>query len=169
MTYTDAEIIASLKRENAKLHERVTRLESANGHLRVDRTRGIEAAEKRAEDCEEHGRMLLHWQRLAEWHWAAAGQQELARWSIVQALQLVQRDELAHRSEPVPVDVLCRWLDKAIDAQKKVTRKPEGWPPLEEHMHVWCACSRPPVAQKAEAPVLNTAQGAGSTPARGTT
>jgi hypothetical protein len=141
--YADADIIAALQRHNAKLRARVTRLESANGHLMVDRTRGIEAAEKRAEDCTEHGRMLLHWQRLAEWHWAAAGQQENARQSIVTALILLQRGILAGRTEPVPVDVLCRWIDKVTDAQKKVPRTPEAWPPLEEHLHVWCKCSTP--------------------------
>jgi hypothetical protein len=145
VTYADAEIIASLERENAKLRERVTRLESANGHLMTDRTRGIEEAEKRAEDCTEHGRDLMHWHRLAEWHWAAAGQQENARHAIVQALQLVIRDELACRSEPVPVNILVTWLDKTIDAQKKVPRKPDAWPPLAEHLHAGCSCSLPPV------------------------
>jgi hypothetical protein len=166
MAYTDADIIASLQRHNAKLRARVTYLEAQTGRLINDGDHREKSALDRAEDCTEHGRMLLHWQRLAEWHWAAAGQQENARQSIVTALILLQRDELAGRSEPVPVDVLCRWLDKACDAQKKVPRKPEGWPSLEEHLHLWCVCSEPPVAQSAEATALKAATGAGSTPAR---
>jgi hypothetical protein len=110
----------------------------------VDMDRQVRAALDRAEDCAEHGRMLTHWQRLAEWHWAASGQQESARQSIVTALGLLERDELAHRSEPVPVDLLCAWLRKATDAQKRVKRRPEGWWPLEKHLHLGCACSTVP-------------------------
>jgi hypothetical protein len=45
----------------------------------------------------------------------------------------------------VPVDLLCKWLDKAIDAQKQVGRRPEGWHPLETFLHLGCACSTIPV------------------------
>src|SRR5258707_643855 len=125
----------------AKLIQRNRDLEARAGHLMADRDRQVRAALDRAESCTEHGAMLKHWQRLAEWHWAASGQQENARQSIVAALILLERDELAHRSEPVPVDLLCAWLRKAIDAQEKVRRQPEGWASLEEHLHKDCPCS----------------------------
>src|SRR5258708_6748310 len=134
-TYTAEERLRAAEAENEKLRDRVSLLESRCGHLMNDRDRGIREALDRSESCEEHGAMLKHWQRLAEWHWAASGQQENARQSIVTTLILLERDELAHRSAPVPVDLLCAWLRKAIDAQKKVPRKPEGWQPLEEHVH----------------------------------
>ena len=162
-----AEHVKWLEAENEKLRARVTRLESETGALMTDRDRQVRAALDRAEDCAEHGAMLRHWQRLAEWHWAASGQQQNARQSIVTALILLERDELAHRSEPVPVDLLCKWLRKAIDAQKKVRRQPDGWPPLEEHLHAGCACTVPR-SPEAEAAVLKTAVSAGSNPAGGT-
>jgi|HubBroStandDraft_6_1064221.scaffolds.fasta_scaffold00861_13 hypothetical protein len=138
--YTAEERLRVAEAENKTLRERVALLDSRCGHLMVDRDRQVQSALGRAEDCEEHGRMLMHWQRLAEWHWAASGQQENARQSIVTELILLTRDQLRGH-ETVPVDALKRWLQAAIDAQKRVKRQPDGWPPLEEHLHKDCACS----------------------------
>jgi hypothetical protein len=136
--------IARLEAANAKLRDRNAYLESRVGSLMVDGDRRERAALDRAEACAEHGRMLTHWQRLAEWHWAAAGQQEAARQSVVTELILIERDELAHRSGPVPVGLLSAWLRKAIDAQKRVKRRPDGWWPLQKHLHLGCSCSTVP-------------------------
>ena len=133
-----------MRLRNAKLRERAERLERQTGALSVDRDRSVRAALLRSERCEEHGRELMHWQRLAEWHWAAAGQQEEARRSIVGRLILVRHEELRDRTEPVSVDLLVKWLSGAIDAQKRVKRQPDGWPPLEQFLHAGCSCSTVP-------------------------
>lgn len=140
------EQLRAAEAENKKLRERVSLLGSRCGHLMVAGDRREQAALERSENCAEHGAEIKHWHRLAEWHWAASGQQENARGSIVLALINLMRDELRHRSEPVPVGLLCEWLQKAVDAQKKVRRQPDGWPPLEEHLHKGCPCSASTVA-----------------------
>lgn len=132
--------IQRLTAENAKLRDRVSLLERRCGQLVTDGDNRERAAMERAEDCEHHGAELKHWHRQAEWLWAAAGQQENARQSIVQALQLLVRDELRGRDQ-VPVSLLTKWIQRVIDAQNKVPRKPQGWAPLEQHLHAQCVCS----------------------------
>ena len=138
--YTTEDLLRAAQAENTKLRDRVQFLEARCGHLMNDRDRREQAALDRAEDCSEHGAMLKHWQRLAEWHWAASGQQENARQSIVTELILLERDHLGDH-ETVPVDALRKWLGNAIGAQKKVRRQPDEWPPLEEHLHKDCPCA----------------------------
>lgn len=132
--------IQRLKAENARLQDRVSLLERRCGQMATDRDNRERAAMERAGDCGHHGAELKHWHRQAEWHWAAAGQQENARQSIVQALQLLARDDLRGHDQ-VPVGLLTKWIQRVIDAQNKVPRKPQRWAPLEQHLHAQCVCS----------------------------
>lgn len=141
--------IAQLEAENEKLRGRVRLLETRCGHLMVDADRREERARDEAWSCPEHGKRILSNERLAWWHWANSGYQEQQRQAIVTALILVQRDELARRSEPVPVDLLCKWLDKCVAAQRKVRKHPEGWPPLGDYLTGRDGFG-PPAAMKAE-------------------
>ena len=126
-----ADEIQRLQAENEKLRDRVSLLERRCGHLMVDADRREERATKIAEDCAEHGKEIQYLRHMANWQWAAANQQQSARWAIVTALGNTEMG-LAHRSEPVPVDVLATWLRKAIDAQSKVLRRADGYPTLAD-------------------------------------
>lgn len=125
-----------LRAENAKLRDRIAYLERQTAALANDRDQSVQRALDRAQDCAEHGAMLTHLQKQAQWYWAASGQQENARWSIVTELILIRDDESC------PADLSAR-LRKAVDAQNKVGRRPEGWPPLETYLHEDCVCSQP--------------------------
>jgi hypothetical protein len=82
----------------------------------VDRDRQVEIARKEAHDCEFHGREIQYLRHMASWQWQHAQDEYNARSGFVGALILVRRDL---GSEPVPADVLARWLTKAIDAGNK--------------------------------------------------
>lgn len=133
MTTTDALIDETerLTVENARLHDRVRTLEARCGALMVDADRREEKARQRAEDCGEHGQEIQHLRHVASWYWAAMGQQEAARRAIVGALGNTVLG-LRHHTEPIDPAELAAWLDKAIAAQSKVTRRPAAYPTLAD-------------------------------------
>lgn len=135
-----------LREENAKLRDRVHLLERQAGQLENDATLREQRALDRAEDCAEHGALLAHYRHLAHWHFAAAGQQEVARFRFLGALRQLLVDiskEQAERGERIPLAEIAARIEQAIDAQYKIRRKPAGWPPLEAYLHQDCACSQP--------------------------
>lgn len=146
MTTTEEERLAA---ENAKLRDRVVMLEGRCGHLMTDADRREQRARDEAWSCPEHGKRILYMERLAWWQWASSGHQENARQAIVTALINLKRDELDGRTEPVPVDLLVQWIDRAVDAQNKVRKHPEDWPPLGDYLAGEGGFG-PPAAMKAE-------------------
>lgn len=130
----NADRIAQLEAENAKLRDRVGYLERQTGALMVDADRREERALRQAGSCEYHGHEIQHLRHMANWCWADASRQNGARGAIVAQLALASsgRDFVvlgkgtAERRIPVPGE-LAQWLGKCIDAQNKHMREP-GFP-----------------------------------------
>lgn len=128
---TTPETITITAAEHERLLRRISTLESRCGHLMVDANRREERATEIAESCPEHGKEIQRLRHLSSWYWAASGHSDDCRKAVVGAIinaSMAMRD----RAEPVAPADLVKFLDKITDAQKRVTRRPIGYPTLAD-------------------------------------
>lgn len=133
-TAREAALTAQVERltaDNKKLRENLYQEERRCAALLVDADRREQRATKIAESCAEHGKEIQYLRHIASWYWAGLNQQEEARADMITSLMLTIQG-LGNRTEPVPVDTLTTWLNKAVKAHDKVFRRPKGYRALAD-------------------------------------
>jgi uncharacterized protein (DUF3084 family) len=129
----DAERIEQLTAQVAELQAKVHQYQRSNGALMVDADRREQRAAQRAEDCGEHGREIQYLRHLTSWYWASMVQQESARQAIVMMnLNTAKRMRDLSADATVKAADVADWLGKNVDAQRKVLRRPAGYPTLAD-------------------------------------
>jgi hypothetical protein len=130
---TDQERIDQLTAQVAELRAKVRQYQSSNGALMVDADRREQRAALHAEDCAEHGRGLRYLRHLTGWYWAAMVQQESARQAVVMMnLNTAKRMRELGADATVKAADVAGWLEKNVDAQQRVLRRPSGFPTLAD-------------------------------------
>lgn len=122
-----------LTAQNAELQAKVRRYQGGNGALMVDADRRERRAAENALSCTEHGKELQYLRHTVSWYWAAMVQQESARQGVVMANQNTAGRMRGHGPDAmVRASDVADWLEKNVDAQNKVLRRPAGYPTLAD-------------------------------------
>jgi outer membrane murein-binding lipoprotein Lpp len=125
--------IGQLTAQVAELERKVNQYRSSNGALMVDADRREQRAALAAEDCAEHGKGLRYLRHLTGWYWAAMVQQEDARQAVVMMnLNTAKRMREQGADATVKAADVAAWLEKNVSAQRKVLRRPAGYPTLAD-------------------------------------
>lgn len=125
--------VVQLTTQNAELQGKVRRYQESNGALMVDADRRERRASENALSCDEHGKELQYLRHLTSWYWAAMVQQESARQGIVMMnLNTAKRMREQGADATVEAARVAEWLEKNVEAQKKVLRRPTGYPSLAD-------------------------------------